>query len=290
MRGRFAGLVLLIAFGGVACSNGLEAPEGARVPVARVYQQYLYFDEIDSLIEPGTAAPDSADRVRQYIDRWARDRILLAKAEYNLSEKDKDFSALLQEYRNDLLKYSFQQAMLRQYLDTVITEDQIEAFYEAHRDDFALKENIVRADWMVLSSRTPKLEQAKKWFFSEAASDRNRIRDYALQYTARYALDDTNWTRFSDLALIIPIQTYNQQQFLQSNRRVELKDSTQTYWLKLKDYRVVDGTSPLSYVRETVKSILLNERKLALIQHIEQDLLEEALKENDYEIFAEGSN
>ncbi|MBI1315664.1 hypothetical protein GC167_02225 [bacterium] len=289
MRIGFPGLIGLMFAGGVACSTGSSEPEDTRVPVARVYQQYLYLDQIDSLIEPGTSVVDSADRVRQYIDRWARDRILLAKAEYNLSEEDKDFSALLQEYRNDLLKYSFQQAMLRQYLDTVVTEAQIEAFYKTHKEDFALKENIVLADWMVLSSRTPQLEQAKKWFFSDATADQNRIRDYALKYSTRYALDDTNWTRFSDLVLIIPVQTYNQQQFLQSNRRVELRDSTQTYWLKLRDYRMVDGSSPLSYVRETVKSILLNERKLALIQHMEQDLIEEALMENDYEVFTEGS-
>ncbi len=280
---RSLSLCVAILLAGCAPKSG--KPSTDRDAVARVFDEYIYADELDSLIPQGTSDADSADRVRQYIDRWARDRILLARAEYNLSDREKDFEKLLREYRSDLLRYSYQQAMLRQYLDTVVSEEQIDAFYQAHRSDFALKENIVRADWMVLSNRTPKINLAKKWFFSKNDADRQRILDYALQYSTRYSLGDTNWIRFSDLASNIPLRTYNQEQFLQNNRTVELSDSSQTYWLAIREYRMVDGTSPISYVRETVKSMVLNERKQALILNIEQDLLEEALKQNDYEIF-----
>jgi hypothetical protein len=269
----------------LGCAPKTDQPASERVPVARVFEEYLYLDQLDSLIPQGTSEADSADRVRQYIDRWARDRILLARAEYNLSDREKDFEKLLRDYRNDLLRYNYQQAMLRQYLDTLVTDEQIDAFYKDHRADFALKENIVRADWMVLSNRTPKMNLAKKWFFSKNEADQRRILDYALQYSTRYSLADTQWVRFSDLATYIPLRTYNQEQFLQNNRSVELSDSSQTYWLAIREYRKVDGTSPISYVRETVKSMLLNERKQALILNIEQDLLEEALKQDDYELF-----
>jgi hypothetical protein len=66
---------------------------------------------------------------------------------------------------------------------------------------------------------------------------------------------------------------------------VEIEDSTSLYLLKIWDYKIRDGMSPLPYVKSTIKSIILNQRRRGLLDELEQELVDEAIQKDHYEFY-----
>jgi hypothetical protein len=83
----------------------------------------------------------------------------------------------------------------------------------------------------------------------------------------------------------IPIKTYNQEEFLKNHRDVEVQDSSYIYIAHFKDFKIKESVSPLSYEKERVKNILLNKRKITLINKMHLDVYDQAVSKNDFEIF-----
>ena len=117
-------LVLLLSL--TACKNAEEESP----LVARVYEHELHMDDLVGLVGEGVSGEDSAAIVDNYVDQWVRQTVMLSKAEKNVKD---DFSRQMNEYRNSLLIYAYERQIVEQLLDTVVTDAQMEEYYESHR-------------------------------------------------------------------------------------------------------------------------------------------------------------
>lgn len=278
-------ILLALTFAVGACSLFNGEQDDDRV-VARVYDNYLYEDELKEVIPKGLSKDDSTAYAQNYIYNWAKEQLVIAKAEFNLSEEDeKDFEELIQNYRKDLLKFRYQQRYVDQNLDTNITDEEIIAYYEENKKNFELKDNILRMRYMVLGSDAPDLKNVRKWFRGMNEEDVLQLHEYAFKFARTYSFDDTAWVSYDDLSKVIPLQTYNQQEFLTRNKFAEVEDSTGIYFLRIDEYRIKDDASPLPYVYNTIKSILINRRKLQMISDVEKALVDDAYENKDFEIY-----
>jgi hypothetical protein len=50
-------------------------------------------------------------------------------------------------------------------------------------------------------------------------------------------------------------------------------------------YKSKESISPLNFETENIRAILLNKRKADMLSRMEEDLFNEAVKRNNYEIF-----
>ena len=110
--------------------------------VAQVYDHKLYVDDIESLVDKNLSSDDSAAIVSHYVDQWIMQMAVLSKAEKNIKT---DFSAELQNYKNSLTTHAYEQKIVDQMLDTIISDQEVVSYYEAHPDDFQLTSSIVKA-------------------------------------------------------------------------------------------------------------------------------------------------
>ena len=253
--------------------------------VARVGDYYLNRSEIFGLISPGITTEDSLIIVQNYIDNWIRQKVVLVKAENNLRDEQKDVERQLQEYKNSLIVYEYEQELIRQKLDTNVTEEEIEKFYENNLSTFELKDNIIKMVYLKVSNESPKLDKVKQWYKLNNNKDRELLEDYARQYALNYYFDDETWLVFDDLLKEVPLTLYDKEQFLKNNRFIEISDSANTYLVNIKGFKIKSGTSPLAFERENIKSMILNQRKLQLLKEMEQDAYREAMKKNVFEIY-----
>lgn len=260
--------------------------EHTQKPVARVYDSYLSLESVIEVLPKDLSPEDSAAFVSNFINLWAKDQLMVYKAGYNLPEEQKRFEKQIAAYRNDLLKHSYLQKYISERLDTNISEAEVKAYYEANAEQFQLKENILRVRYMAVPKAAPDLEILKKKFVQiEQEEARKWLQDYALRYARFFVLEDTNWLSFSRFSQMVPIQTYNQQEFLAQNRWISLEEGPLLYLAQILEYKIKDSPSPLHYVYPRVESTLLNQRRLALIQDLEQNLVKDAQKKNQFEIY-----
>lgn len=276
-------LVLLILITATA-SCKLVRSDDERQPVARVFDKYLYEDDIRD-VTAGMSTEDSVVFVKNYIYNWGKEQLLIYRAEFNLREDQQDFDDLVTQYRHDLIKYAYLEKYVSENLDTAISPAEIKRYYDEHSQDFELKENILRCDFYVFSQNSPDLSKAKNWWRSPSEKNMERFLEYSSIFSVQKSVGDTNWISYALLAKEIPLPSYNQQQVLSQNERLILEDSLKAYFLEIHSYKIIDNVSPLPYVRATIKSIILNKRKLELIGKMEENLVDDAFNRKDFEIF-----
>lgn len=255
------------------------------VLVAKVFDSELYLSDIRSIIPPKTSAQDSATIVKNYIDSWVRTRALLKTAKENITGNEDEFNAQLENYKNSLIIYAYETELVKQKLDTNVSEKEIAAYYEKNQDNFTLKENIVKVIYSKLPSNSPISVKAKMKQLISSSNNQEAFINFCQKHAVNYYNDNQTWLFFNDLLREIPIQTYNQENYLSNNRLIDFKDSTYHYFLNILDFKVRDNISPLSFEKENIKSILLNKRKQRLINNIHNTIYNDALKNNDIEIY-----
>jgi len=253
--------------------------------VARVYDMYLFPEDLAGIVPTGSSRQDSLSITKNFIDNWIKQKVVLHKAEENLDNEKKDVEKQLTEYRNSLITYAYEKALIEQKLDTLISQQEIEDFYSNNQSNFELKDNIIRVIYLKLNRKSPKIEKAKQWFNSDNKKDRELLTEYCHQYALNYFLDDSIWLLFDDLLKEIPIKTYDKEQFLQNNRNIEIEDSLNVYLVNIKGFKVKNSVSPLSFEENNIRTMIINQRKLKLVEEMERQAFENAKKKNDFEVY-----
>lgn len=253
--------------------------------LARVYEKYLYLNDLKGVVPAGTNANDSIEITNAYINNWVRQELLLKQAEDNLDEANSDFSAQIEQYRNSLVIYAYESELVKQKLDTVVPMSDIEAYYKKNQNNFHLRENIVLASYVVLKKESPLASKVKLLLQSNRAADKEKLQTLCQENGVDYMINDGTWISFADLSRKIPLSVDDQQEFLAKNKYYEVKDSTSMYYVAISEYKGKESISPLNFEIENIRAILLNKRKAELLSQMEDDLISDAVKRSNYEIY-----
>jgi len=252
------------------------------IPLARVFDKYLYMADLRGVIPKGNVAGDSVQILNNYIDNWVRQNVIVEEADNKLPSSEKDFTLQLDDYRNSLLIYEYDKALINHRLDTVIKEEEISKYYLDNQQEFELRDNIVKVIYIKLVKGSPFTSRFKKLLINVNTNPQNRI---ATKNAVNYFLDDQSWLLFDDLLKEVPVNTYNQEQFLQNNRYIEISDKQFIYMLLIEDFKIKETASPLSFEKENIRKVLLQKRKIKLLQKAHDELYNNALNNKDVEIF-----
>ena len=264
---------------------GSFKPEKPNDAIARVHDKFLYHDDLERLVTPGTSEEDSLTIVRNFIQSWIKQQVILHKAETNLDEEKKDVEKKLTEYRNSLITYIYETELIRQRLDTVVSDGEILKYYTDNQRNFELRDNIIKVLYLKVKKDAPKIKKVKEWYKSSGSKDRILLEEYCYQFASDFHLDDETWLLFDELLKRVPIKTYDKEAFLRNNRYIEVEDSTDLYLVNIKDMKIRESLSPLSFVRDDIRNLIINKKKLELIKEMQKAAYEEELKKNDFEIY-----
>ena len=270
------------------CATGCNffEPADSRVPVARVNEEYLYEEDIRSLVSENLPPEDSALVVSNFINRWATQKLLLNKAKVNLSvEQQMEFENLVRNYRNELYSKAYTDAIISKELDTSVSLGLAEQYYQANGENFVLNEDLVKIRYIKLSKNNSDFNQIKKLFLVFEEEDKNELLDKAIQFIA-YSFNDSVWVGTRQVYdKIVPLTPENNEGLLKKDNFLQLEDSLGVYLVFVEDVRLRGEKAPLEYSLPTIKQILLNKRKLELIKNLEKDITQDAIKNDQFEIY-----
>ncbi|MFP4556236.1 MAG: hypothetical protein ACLFNU_05130 [Bacteroidales bacterium] len=263
----------------------VEQHSGNDKPLARVHDKYLYQSDINDIFPASASESDSTQILMAYVDRWVRKQLLLEKAEKNLSVKQKNVTQQLEDYRTSLLIFKYEQEFIRQKLDTVITTEEIEEFYEENRSNFMLNENIVKALFVKIPIDDQYYDKIKSLYKSNNEDDIKTIDNLAYQVAVKYDYFNDDWVSFSKIQRELPEKIENIDLFLSRNRSIEMNDGTYAYLVNLRDVLTRGEQSPLSYEKENIRDILINKRKKMLISDLETKMYNDARNHNQIKLY-----
>lgn len=276
--------ILLVTLALSSCTFFNKTDE--RIPLARVNDTYLYYNDIDDLVLEGMTEADSNLVIQNFINNWATQQLFVDGAKLNLSQaKQESFNKLVNQYKNDLYSKAYIEALVKRSIDTVFDKAKAQEYYETNKEVFKLNEDLLKFRYIHIDESMINFDDIKTKFKRFNENDKKELDSISIQFKS-YSLNDTIWIKVKQVVDKIPsINNENKNELLKKSNFVQLKDSLGVYLMQINDVLLRNDTAPLEYVKSTIKQIVINKRKLELIRQLEKDITKDAIKNKQFEIY-----
>ena len=253
--------------------------------VAKVGDHVLTMKELSGYIPNYLSAKDSALWADDYVKKWVQQQLLLLKAQEKLSAEMKDVNKELEEYRNSLLIYRYKNLLISEKMDTTVSESAISEYYSGNRESFILNRNIVKAIFIKIPVQVSNPDNIKDLCLADAKEKQEKLTSYCMSYAKAYDRFNDQWVA-ADLVLNnLPDAVTDQNQFLERNRFIERTDMNYYYIVCVRDYRLAGQVSPVEYVKNDIRNLILSKQKMDFLKQIEKDTYQEGVNKNEVKLY-----
>ena len=250
--------------------------------IAIVNTDKLFKEDLKDFLPRNISREDSLILVKSFIQDWAVKKLLLdAAANNNTQESLKNINNLVQDYKESLLINNFKEALIKQQLDTIISDNEVEAYYLINNENFKLNEVLVKSRYLYFDASIINKKEIVKFFKSEEIEDAEELERQQLSFKM-YQLNDSIWTELDKILLKLP---FSKEKLLKKSKFIQKQDSLGLYLVAIKDVLRRNDIAPLSYIKPTIKEMILHKRKIELIRDIEKIIVKDATKNNNFKIY-----
>ena len=232
----------------------------------------LYWETLDSLTM-GLTAEDSAEVASAYIRQWATDILEYDKA------KDMDngeIEALVEDYRRSLYVHAYETRLVERRMPTHVADTIVEQIYQAHINQFVLKEGIIKGLLLVVPQNAPHLKRLHRWL-EQPEENIEDIEKYAYRYATGYELFTDQWRTAQQVLLHIPFEKDELNSLLKQKTQIEVSDSTSLYILQITEKHLAGEPMPIDYARPEIEKRVLSHRQVDFLQNERKRLYDDAV-------------
>lgn len=260
--------------------------DNSQIAVARVFDTYLYQHELAGIAPENLSEKDSAELVEKYVDGWIKKQLLIAKASSKIEFNEAEIDRKVLDYKFALMVHEYEKYEIGRNLKKDISDEEVQKYYNEKFENFLLKQNIVKCLFVKVPKNSPRLPNLKQLLEQFPNSDLEEIKSYCFRYAIQSSLEHNQWLNFDDVIKNTPLASISDKaEFLKANSFVETSDDESVYFIKLIEYKISDQVPPLEFIREDITNIILNKRKIELTKRLEEEIVNEAKRDNEFEIF-----
>lgn len=256
------------------------------VVVARVGSHYLYLSDIEEQLPMVVSKEDSILLAQSTINTWAKKHLLYDQAVFNLEQSSQEaLNALVEDYRLDLWATTYKESLVKSVIDTMVDPTLMRAYYTKNKYNFKLKEDVLQARVIGLSSSASNLDEVKEHFQLNQEEDKRYLDSLRIQFSS-YQNNDSIWfTKHSFQQRFPEIPLLSFDNYLKKSQFFFIEDSFEVYLLWVSDYRLRNENAPYQLVENTIRKIVFNQSKLEFIKQFDQEILQDAIQANKFEIY-----
>jgi hypothetical protein len=249
--------------------------------MAKVKDKSLSREEVMRVIPKDASSADSLLIAENFIKKWIKDALVYEVALRNLSDDKTEIDQLVEEYRYSLLRYRYQERLIKEKLSADIRVTDRINFYDENQKKFILDKGLIKGLFLKIPIDAPGLAEVKTWYKSSSEESLEKIEKYSIQNAIFYDYFYDRWVDFDDVMSNIPIHISNTNNFLKANKTLELSDSSYCYLLNIKEYLPVGSVAPYEYAEPQVIEMLINQRKMEFLRNFEEELFQNAIRNGD---------
>ncbi len=255
-------------------------------PVARAYDRYLYKNDLENITGGITNPEDSAKVAEQYIQSWIAKQFLIAEAEAHSDYNKAELERKVLDYRYALLVHNYLEKLVNAQLNREVSEQEIEAYYQAHQENFALRYNIFKGKFIVIPKDAPNQARITTLLKGKSKKSLEELKSYCFQFAKDYSLDEATWLQWNELIKGTPFSNVKDKaKLLKKHEVLQTKDETYLYYFEINEYRTVNDVPPLEFIRNQIADIIIHKRKVDLASKIKEDILKKTKNSNHCVIY-----
>ena len=278
---------IFIAFVSLLCSfKRTQQTDDADVLV-RVKDRTLKRSEVVSLIPRGTSSADSLLLAESFVKKWVKDALVYEVAQRNLGDEKEEVDKLVEEYRHSLIRFRYQERLIKEKLSADIRESDKLNYYEENQKKFTLDKALIKGLFLKIPVDAPGLSEVKGWYKSTSEASLEKIEKYSVQNATIYDYFYDKWVDFDEVMDNIPVHVSNSTAYLKANKFVEVADSSYCYLLNIKEYLPEGSVAPYDYASSQITEMLINQRKVDFLKTFEEELYKDGIRGGDVKFFTE---
>ena len=272
--------ILLFLFLFIGCTN--LSNNRSNDLIARAGEDFLYENDLPKFI----SEEDSIRKYINFVESWAKEKVLYDLSLVNLSQSKKnEIDELVDNYKVDLYINSYKDLIVNTRIDSIVSISQVDSFYRLNNINFKLNENLIKYRYIKVPNDNINLSRIRRSILRINEEDRLFLDSLNFQF-ADLKLKDSIW--YTERDVISSLQFINQQnksEYLIKNKLFTIEDSQYVNIFIIKDILKSGNIPPISYLYDRIKSTIINQRKLQLLQSLNKEILNDALKSRKYEVF-----
>jgi RNase P protein component len=266
-------LTLLFFF---ECKNSSKNNQSNSKIIAKAGDESLDLDEFKEHFLSTGLKKDSMYLSKKTIDNWATESLFYQEALEKLNDDERKVDREVENYRKMLVNYIYQTKIVEANLDTNISKQEIEDYYNSHKDNFILNENIIKVNYFKIPIKAQGLDKIKKLLYANNPKEQETLRNLCVQNAENFFMNDSTWLLLDDIKKEIPKLKEQPDFNLVTGRILEFVDPQYYYYLRVKDIKNKNSISPINFERKNIKNFVINNRKTRLIREYKQLMLEKA--------------
>ncbi len=275
-------LICSIFFLLFSCKNKSSSIEDTSKLVAKAGNEELRFTEFSENFIYNGNVKDSNYVSKKLIEEWGTESLFYQEAMSKLTKEEIDIERQVQAYRKQLVNYIYQTKLVEANLDTNVAKQEIEEYYANNRDNFILKDNIVKVNYIKIPVKSTVINKIKGLLYATTPKDKETLKNLCIQNAENFFINDSTWLYLEDIKKEIP-KLNDQPDFnLVKGRVVEFTDEFYYYYLKITDEKIKNGLSPINFERQNIKNFIINNRKTLLIKQYKKQLFDKAVTDKKF--------
>jgi hypothetical protein len=277
-------IFLIIVFLFISGCNELNNSRQNQL-IARVDNNYLYMSDIDQINLKFSSVSDSIFKTHNYINTWAKNILLYDKSLLNIKDENKKaLDKLLNQYKLDLYNNNYKSSIVKAQIDTLITQNQLNNYYKINSSMFLLKESLYSYRFIGFPKNNVVRNEITKRFIRYSDLDKTFLDSLSFQFSNSFR-NDTMWSNKKSLLQNASFLTSKDLFNIKKSQIFEVEDTIQVYLFKIEDYLSKNEIAPLSWVENTIKNIVFNQRKLEFLKNFDQEIINDAIQNKKFEIY-----
>lgn len=251
----------------ISCETKVQDQDPNDPIMAAVFDQQLKYSDIAPLLQTETSIADSTQYAHAVIEKWVRDAVFMHEAESNIPE-DLDIEKMVDDYRSSLIVLNYKQKLVHQKLDTFVSQEQLEAYYETHSTQYKLDEPILQCMFLKVKDQTPFYEEVDKLWRSK------NYEEIAVMDQSQFEIllqEGDGWYTWKNVKALIPGNFWPFGNIKSKDPRSKTSGDYK-YYIKVFDYEDKNKIAPLSYIEDQAKKVILHKRQTELIDNLMEDL------------------
>lgn len=251
--------------------------------LARVHQKELHLSDLEGMFADDAKAEDSTLIIRAFVNRWSRDAAMQWEAERNLPP-DLNIDRLVRDYRASLVSSYYEEVLAAVRLDSTISREELESYYEEHKSQYQLERPIVRCLFIRVPYPLKDEGELQGLWNNGRVEDTSALAAFCNRFAEVALLQTDAWYSLDDIAAQLPedVLTANN---VDKKGEFSMREGSYRYYFRLLEVKPRLEIAPLSYVEEQARKVIIHNRKRKVLEEAREEIFNRELRRNNIETF-----
>ena len=211
----------------------------------------------------------------EMVDKWCVDQAFINELENQDNNSFRTNQLRAHSFIADLARFEIEKISIQSQLDTLVSDEEINQYYEQNKEEFILQDYIVKALYLKIPKSIDfKKDEVHKYYLLKNDKDLVEINAYAKSYAENYYFNDSTWIFFNELVKDIPISKYNVDNIILNRSKTYFSDDNFTYFINVIDFKLKNEVPPIDFLRNDIRRIILTKRLLEITDKNESVLIQ----------------